>query len=159
MPSPHRGRWNNRRLPFSDGNKGQQKDPSEESLLPRACQNKLDHSACVGMLVVACILRWCGRLHTQVPCISRQKPNLKDNPYHPLKQVYKPRQVVYLDLLGPISGTNRSSKFVITAFEGYSPFLSVLPLKSKKATVVAKTIHDIIDKGLTQIGGWCFTLP
>ena len=51
--------------------------------------------------------------------------DLKDGPYHPLEQVYEPRQVVYLDLLGPISGTGSESRFVITALDRFSRYLSV----------------------------------
>ena len=89
-------------------------------------------------------------IHRCHSCISRQKPDLKDAPYHPLKQVYEPRQVVYLDLLGPISGINSESKFV---------FLSIRPIKLKKATTVAKAIMtkkpqtSCIHKGLSQIVG------
>ena len=69
-------------------------------------------------------------------CISRQKPNLKDGPYHPLEQVFGPRQVVYLDLLGPISGTSLENRFVLTALDGYSKYLSIYPLKLKKSAAV-----------------------
>ena len=77
-------------------------------------------------------------------CISRQRPNLKDGPYHPLEQVYEPRQVVYLDLLGPISGIGSESKFVLTALYRFSRYLAVRPLKSKKSTDFAKAIHEIM---------------
>ena len=77
-------------------------------------------------------------------CISRQRPNLKDRPYHPLEQVYEPRQVVYLDLLGPISGKGSESKSVITALDGFLRYLAVRPLKLKKSTDIAKPIHEIM---------------
>ena len=77
-------------------------------------------------------------------CISLQEPNLKDDPYHSLEHAYEPRQVVYLDLLGPISGINLGARYVLTALDGYSRFLSIHPIKSKKATIHDKKATDFL---------------
>ena len=72
---------------------------------------------------------WSPPFRWKTGCISCQQPDLKDGPYHPLETIFDSRQVVCLDLLGPIAGINSSR---LTTLEGYSCFLSARPLKSKK---------------------------
>ena len=53
-----------------------------------------------------------------IPCIFCQKRNLKEDKYHSLDTVFEPRQLVYFNLLGAISGINLAARYVLTALNG-----------------------------------------
>ena len=47
-------------------------------------------------------------------CVLQRPTNLKGMVHHPLEEVHEPQQVVYCDLVGPVTGIRSQYRYVLT---------------------------------------------
>ena len=64
--------------------------------------------------------------------------------YHPPQAVHQPRELVYMDLVGPLTSIWSSYCYNLTAVDGYSYFLLTLPFRDCKADTEAAAIHLVM---------------
>ena len=53
-------------------------------------------------------------------CLMSHKTNLRDLAYHPLETAHQPRELAYLDILGPVTGIKSEYHYVLMILDGYS---------------------------------------
>merc|ERR1712055_400794 len=82
------------------------------------------------------------------PCALQRPANIKRHNHHPLETVHRPRDVVYVDLLGPVTGIRSEYNYVLTCVDGFSRYCATWPIRNKKATTVARAIHDVMCREL-----------
>ena len=66
--------------------------------------------------------------------------------YHPLETVHKPRELVYLDIIGPITGIRSEYRYILTAIDDFSRLLATRPLPNRQAKTIVAAIHDIFTR-------------
>ena len=79
-------------------------------------------------------------------CLMSRSTNLRDLAYHPLETTHRPRDLVYMDLLGPVISIKSKHRFVLTILDGYSFFLATRPIPNRRAKTVADAAIDIFSK-------------
>ena len=72
-------------------------------------------------------------------CLEKQGVNLKEGAHVP-RVSHEQGEIVYLDLVGPISEKISSFKYLLTMMDGFSRFVMVAPLKSKSAKEVSSAV-------------------
>ena len=78
------------------------------------------------------------------PCALQRLTNLKGMAHHLLETVYRPREVVYVDLVGQVTGIRSQYKYVLTCVDGYLNYLATRPIQSERGRTVAAAIHDVM---------------
>ena len=76
-------------------------------------------------------------------CLLQRRVSLKDLKHHPLEAVHAPREVAYVDLIGPIQNSGSKYRFIVTAVDGFSRYLATRPIMDKKAQTVAGALHSM----------------
>ena len=76
-------------------------------------------------------------VNTCAPCALQKPTNLKGMVHHPLEVVHQPREVVYVDLIGPVTGIRSEYRKVLTCVDGYSRYLVTRLIPDKQARTVA----------------------
>ena len=66
--------------------------------------------------------------------------------YHPLQTAHRPCKVIYMDLLGPITGIRSNYYYILTTLDGFSRLLATRLIKDRKAAMVTATIHSIFSQ-------------
>ena len=75
-------------------------------------------------------------------CVAKErKINLKEGVHH-AKQAGYPLQVIYIDLVGPMTESHQGFKYILTIEDGYSRFVNAYPLKTKETQEVARVLHE-----------------
>ena len=64
--------------------------------------------------------------------------------YHPLEVAHTPRQVFYMDLLGPVTGIKSEQCFVLTIIDGFSRLLATQPIPNRRAKTVVAALHNVL---------------
>ena len=82
------------------------------------------------------------------PCALQKPTNIKGMSHHPLETVHQPRDVVYVDLIGPVTGIRSQYNYVLTCVDGYSRYLATRPIQNKRSQTVAAAIHDVMCREL-----------
>ena len=72
-------------------------------------------------------------------CLEKQGVNLKEGVHIP-RVSHEQGEIVYLDLVGPISEKISSFRYLLTMMDGFSRFVMVAPLKSKSAKEVSSAV-------------------
>ena len=74
----------------------------------------------------------------------------KTNPhklaYHLLEMVHSPRKLVYLDILGLVTGIRSEYRYIHTALDGFSRLLATRLIKNRQAPTIMVAIHDIFSQ-------------
>ena len=79
-------------------------------------------------------------------CLEKQGVNLKEGAYMP-RVSNEQGEIVYLDLIGPVSEKISSFKYLLTMKDGFSRFVMVAPLRSKSAKEVSSVVLNTWVKG------------
>ena len=61
-------------------------------------------------------------------CLMSCHVDPKELAYHPLEVAHTPRQVFYMDLLGPVTGIKSEQRFILTIIDGFSRLLATRPI-------------------------------
>ena len=61
--------------------------------------------------------------------------------YHPLHTVHQPCELVYMDLLGPVTGIIYEYRYVLTAIDGFSRLLAMRPIHDQQTSTVVNAIQ------------------
>ena len=64
-------------------------------------------------------------------CMMSRHIDPKELTYHPLEVLHAPRQVLYMDLLGPVTGIKSEQRFVLTVIDGFSRLLATRPIPNR----------------------------
>merc|ERR1712212_1428356 len=64
-------------------------------------------------------------------CLITRTTNLCKLAYHLLEITHSPREIVYLDLIGPVCGIRSENRYVLTAIDSYSRFLATRPIPNR----------------------------
>ena len=78
-------------------------------------------------------------IHRCVVCLQRQKVNLKDCVHVP-RVSHRQGEVVYMDLVGPISPSISKYRYILTLMDGFSRYVKTVPLRTKTAREVAEAV-------------------
>ena len=76
-------------------------------------------------------------------CIMARSTNLRELAYYLLETTHRPRVLVYMDLIGPITGIKSKNRFILTVVDGYSRFLATRPTPNYQAQTVANAALNI----------------
>jgi hypothetical protein len=79
-------------------------------------------------------------------CPEKQGVNLKEGAHMP-RVSHEQGEIVYLDLIGPVSEKISSFKYLLTMMDGFSRFVMVAPLRSKSAKEVSSAVLNTWVKG------------
>ena len=79
-------------------------------------------------------------------CLEKQGVNLKEGAHMP-RVSHEQGEIVYLDLVGPVSEKISSFKYLLKMMDGFSRFVMVAPLKSKSAKEVSSAVFNTWVKG------------
>jgi hypothetical protein len=79
-------------------------------------------------------------------CLEKQGVNLKEGAHMP-RVSHEQGEIVYLDLIGPVSEKISSFKYLLTMMDGFSRFVMVAPLRSKSAKEVSSAVLNTWVKG------------
>ena len=79
-------------------------------------------------------------------CLEKQGVNLKEGAHMP-RVSHDQGEIVYIDLVGPISEKISSFKYLLAMMDGISRFVMVAPLKSKSAKEVSSAVLNMWVKG------------
>ena len=60
-------------------------------------------------------------------CMMSRRINPREMSYHPLETAHAPRQIFYMDLLGPVTGIKSEHRYVLTMLDGFSRLLATRP--------------------------------
>ena len=78
-------------------------------------------------------------IHRCEVCLQRQKVNLKDCVHVP-RVSHRQGEVVYMDLVGPISPPISKYRYILTLMDGFSRYVKMVPLRTKTAREVAEAV-------------------
>ena len=73
--------------------------------------------------------------------------------YHTLETVHMPRELAYLDIIGPVTGIRSEYKYLLTVIDSFSRLLATHPLQNRWAKTVVDAIYDIFGKEMS-IPSW-----
>ena len=57
--------------------------------------------------------------------------------------MHEPRDVAYVDLIGPIQNSGSKFRYIVTAVDGFSRYLATRPVLDKRAQTVAGALHSM----------------
>ena len=76
-------------------------------------------------------------------CMMSRTVDPKSMGYHPLEQTHAPRQLFYIDLIGPVTGIRSEQKYVLTCLDAFSRLLATRPIPNRRAKTVVAALHSI----------------
>ena len=79
-------------------------------------------------------------------CLMSRKFNPHKLVYQLLESVHQPRQLVYLDILGPVTGIKSEYRYVLTMLNGFSRLLATRPIPNRQAKTVVAAVHDVFSR-------------
>ena len=82
-------------------------------------------------------------------CLMTRSTNLHELTHHPLETTHAPREIAYLDIIGPVMGIRSEHKYVLTAIDGYSRYLATRPIPNQRAHTVSNAILDIFQREMS----------
>ena len=82
-------------------------------------------------------------------CLMTWSTNLHELTHHPLETTHAPREIAYLDIIGPVTGIASEHKFVVTALDGFSRYLATRTIPNKRAQTVAHAQLDIFQREMS----------
>ena len=64
-------------------------------------------------------------------CLMSRKVNPRELAYHPLETIHQPRELAYLDILGPVTDIESEYRYVLIVLDGYSRLLATHPIPNR----------------------------
>ena len=77
-------------------------------------------------------------------CMMSRHIDPRELTYHPLEVAHAPRQVFYMDLLGPVTGIKSEQRFILTCIDGFSRLLATRPIPNRRAKTMVAALHSIL---------------